>query len=160
MQLVCLLTSFMMSACFSDVTCICDVMSHFGDVRWQCWHHLLSLNITVAIKTVMETPFWVPFQVDTGIIWQTPPWWMLLCTEHKLFSKTYILCIQRFGSSTVSFTAREYTYITWGYYLMGQALVSGTFLRAIAHAYCTLVPREVLKVLPRLNDLVTEFYFL
>ena len=29
MQLVCLLTSFMMSACFSDVTCICDVMSHF-----------------------------------------------------------------------------------------------------------------------------------
>lgn len=84
---------------------------------------------------------------------------MLLCTEHKLFSKTYILCIQRFGSSTVSFTAREYTYITWGYYLMGQALVLGTFLRAIAHAYCTLVPREVSKVLPRLNDLVTEFYF-
>ena len=85
---------------------------------------------------------------------------MLLCTEHKLFSKTYILCIQRFGSSTVSFTAREYTYITWGIdYLMGQALVLGTFLRAIAHAYCTFVLREVLKVLPRLNDLVTEWYF-
>ena len=27
------------------------------------------------------------FRVDTGIIWQTPPWWMLLCTEHKPFSK-------------------------------------------------------------------------
>ena len=86
---------------------------------------------------------------------------MLLCTEHKLFSKTYILCIQRFGSSTVSFTAREYTYITWGIdYLMGQALVLGTFLRAIAHAYCTLVLREVLKVLPRLNDLVTEWFII
>ena len=85
---------------------------------------------------------------------------MLLCTEHKLFSKTYILCIQRFGSSTVSFTAREYTYITWGIdYLMGQVSVLGTFLRAIARAYCTFVLREVLQVLPRLNDLVTEWYF-
>ena len=87
---------------------------------------------------------------------------MLLCTEHKLFSKTYILCIQRFGCSTVSFTAREDTHITWGIdYLMGQVSVLGTFfLRAIARAYCTFVLREVLQVLPRLNDLVTECFFL
>ena len=59
------------------------------------------------------------------------------------------------------FSAREDTYITWGVdYLMGQVLVLGTFLRAIAHAYCTFVLREVLQVLPRLNDLVTEWFLL
>ena len=147
-----------MSACFSDVTCICNIMSHFDDVRWQCWHHLLSLFLTVAINTVMETPI---SGLTQGSYDRLPHDECYYVPSTNCLVRTYILCIQRLGSLMVSISR------TWGHpYHVGhwlldgrKCLLLGTFLQATAYAYCTLVLREVQWAWARWNDLVTEWYF-